>query len=246
LWINKKSHQVWAVAQHSLKVISPESSLTQNLKHTLISLDLPLQACAEISFFYAQEKFCFLPENLHLDKNARQVLSYSCTLTDQETVQSEHWATHQCILLYSVPQELKQWLEQAYPQSTLQHQASSYASLYALAPLTASYLHLHVQKKVAHFFMAHNKKLQLYQHFSFNTHQDLLYYLLFALEQNGVLATEVKLFISGQSLKGDDLYKLLTRHIGEVAELPLPKKLKYGPNLTAREIRRYSNLFALL
>ena len=212
----------------------------------LRKLDWPLAACSKIQGVFSNEKFSLLPESLYQKGIGAQVLSYSSSLDEGDEVYSEHWPSSQCLLLYALPEADKNWLVKQFPQATFKHQASSYPNLYKPAASASIYLHLHIAEHTAHFFVGRNGQVLLYNHFPFNTEEDLLYYVLFALEQNRVLATEEKLYLSGYSLKGHKLYTLLSRHIGEVEELPLPPQLKVGSKISAMELRQHINLFAAL
>ena len=62
-----------------------------------------------------------------------------------------------------------------------------------------------------------NKKLILYNNFSYNTREDFIYYLLFTLEQLKLDTETTKLKLFGSIEEGDELYNMCHQYVRDIA-----------------------------
>ena len=80
---------------------------------------------------------------------------------------------------------------------------------------TLAYMHLAEQQMDLAVFS--NKKLLFYNSFIFSSPEDVLYFLLFSLEQLEIDAGALKLRLLGEITEGDPVYELCTRYLENVS-----------------------------
>ena len=85
-----------------------------------------------------------------------------------------------------------------------------------------------------------NKKLELYNYFSFKTKEDFIYYILFTAEQLNLNPEEFKLILLGDIEKESELYKILYQYIRNI-KFYKPEK----SNLIVDGISEHSNFTVL-
>ena len=87
------------------------------------------------------------------------------------------------------------------------------------------------------------KKLQLYNTFSYKTKEDFIYYVLFTAEQLKLNPEKLELKLLGNIEKDDELYEIAYKYIRNVSLLENRSKYKYTANITEELKRQYFMLF---
>jgi hypothetical protein len=80
-----------------------------------------------------------------------------------------------------------------------------------------SKVYLHLRKEEVDCILIDNASLQLCNTYSFKTPEDLVYYILFCLEQKNLDPNEIPVYLSGDIEKGDANYEILYTYIRTLA-----------------------------
>ncbi len=83
----------------------------------------------------------------------------------------------------------------------------------------ATYFFINVAKNHFDIVVHRNKKLQLYNTFSYTTKEDFIYYILFVMEQLKLDVERIPLILLGEIKEGDTLYEELYKYIRNVSFL---------------------------
>lgn len=75
---------------------------------------------------------------------------------------------------------------------------------------------VNIYKDSFDFIVLSSGRLVLFNHYSFHTPDDFIYYILFALEQLSISPEEVHLYLSGQVAQDDDLFQGIYTYVREV------------------------------
>lgn len=73
-----------------------------------------------------------------------------------------------------------------------------------------------------------NQKLELYNSFTYQTNEDFIYYLLFALQQLNINNEDVTIRLLGEIEKESPLYHLISQYIKKITFGTRPSNLKYS------------------
>lgn len=87
-------------------------------------------------------------------------------------------------------------------------------------------------------------QLQFCNWFAYKTPEDALYFLMATLESLNILHSDIKLQLSGNIKKGDDIHKSLSRFIGKIQFASRPKNLSYSYSFTKEEEQGFPLLLA--
>lgn len=216
--------------------------LLKRFEKCLGQIGWALEEAASTRVLINYNKFSLVPEQLYEKEQGPAILSYSCKLAKGEHIYSDHWKQSKAILVYASPVRLVEWIKRRFPTAAIQHQGSAMEELYRILPKEGQFAFLHVNPHTADFYLAKEGQLQWYNNFDYATEEDLLYFILYSLEQNRILPTELKLKLSGHSLKGDKLQVLLERYIGELKEMSLPVGFSQSSDISLQELRANFNL----
>lgn len=215
-------------------------------EHYLDELPVNVDLCQSVRCLVNFQKFSLVPEHLYQKGEGQTLLSYTAKLHKGDHIYTDHWSGSECILIHALPVEVIDWIKKRFPQARVHHQASAIEALHQLYPKAEFSGILYVDKTEADFYLANKGKLQWYNKFEYQTEEDLLYFLLYCLEQNRFHPSELQLKIGGHSMKGDKLRSLLERYIGESKDLAIPAHIQLSPMISEKEMRENINLLGIL
>lgn len=224
-----------------------DTSLSLDEIESLIkSLPFRIDQCLSTEVLINFNKFSLVPEHLYSKGAGKSILTYSCRLEKGDHIYTDHWSNSEAMLVYALPLNIMEWCEKSFNAVSFRHQATAIEYLYQLYPKDKTFALLFVESNSADLYLARNGKVFWYNKFKHQTEEDLLYYVLYTLEQNRFLATELELKVAGQVLKGEKLYKLLSGYIGSVQELPIPLGFELSSQISPQEMKNQINLIGAL
>lgn len=237
LIVNNDRQQVLALANFDWSPLSGHKEALTLIEKNILSLEFNLEECLSMQWIFSGEKVSLVPQELFEEEKSMRVMELTCRPeTDEKTV-SDIWTKHQIVSLYQVPVYLQEWIQHNFEESTLIHSSTALHGLSQLYEHDEVFAILMVEHSHAEFYLSVNGRPVFYNHFSYAVEEDLLYYLLFALEQNRILAPEINLKIAGKAPKGKKLDMLLSEYIGSVEPLSIPKAYKLAPGLSEDRFR---------
>lgn len=224
---------------------TPRKSITDLLRKAELELGrlkLNIKDCKSLHWLISTQKFTFLPEHLYVKGKGRQILENTTRLEQGDRIYTDFWAKESIVEVFALPDALIDWIKSNYHGSTFSHSATALNRLYRYYPKSETFALLHVDEHFAEFFLAQGGSLKFYNLFAFNVEEDLLYMLLFALEQSQILAPEIELKLAGKVIKGEKLYKLLENYVGTLKHIDIPERFSTSPQIGNQEIRRVFKL----
>ncbi len=233
------AHAYWPAEKDTLKLI-------QKFESCFDALPISPDHSASLQCLVNFQKFSLVPEDYYQKGSGQKILSYTAKLTKGDRIYTDHWTASEAILVHAIPEKISDWIKKKFGEVHLKHEATAIDRLYRLYPSGDFFGLLFVNPYQADFYLAQKGKLQWYNKFEYQTDEDLLYFILYCLEQNRFLPTELQLNVGGISLKGDKLRVLLDRYISDVKDLSIPSAFKVSPKISEQELRENINLLGVL
>ncbi|MDX5583751.1 MAG: DUF3822 family protein, partial [Aureibaculum sp.] len=109
---------------------------------------------------------------------------------------------------------------------------------YSLVP----HVFAHVHNNHFELIVIADKKLQLYNTFTFSTKDDFIYYALFTAEQLKLNPEKFEFILLGSVEKDDELYKIAYKYIRNVSLIENRSKYSYDDVFTESDKRTYYTL----
>ena len=109
---------------------------------------------------------------------------------------------------------------------------------YSLVP----HVFAHVHNNHFELIVIADKKLQLYNTFTFSTKEDFIYYVLFTCEQLKLNPEKFEFILLGSVEKDDELYKIAYKYIRNVSMIENRSKYSYDDVFTEDDKRTYYTL----
>lgn len=144
--------------------------------------------------------------------NTADFLQFSAGLTNIKNT-FEHTLSN-LKFCYTFEQDIKQFLEKSFPTAFIRHAGAVTLNLFTNQPfLAVADLLLNVNYNTIEIVMKQKNNLQFYNVFNYQTTEDIIYYLLFSIEQLNLNPLTVKLSIIGQTELNDTLFSSLKKYI---------------------------------
>lgn len=191
-------------------------------------------------------KVTLIPKSLFEAVLATQFASFQFDVED-EIILFDELQHQDLVVLYSIPQSLKQLADNAFGNGKIKH-AGSFSIEY--------YLSKYKNKPGEHMFanLWHNKvevtvikngELVLYNIFDYQTNEDLLYALLNVYEQLPMSPEIVPLKLSGEIKKESDAWKLLETYIRYVEAEQRPEAYQFSHEFKLMAPHIYNKIFQI-
>ncbi len=190
-------------------------------------------------------KFTLVPKALFSSDNVAEFAAFQFEKEEGEVLQFDEIAEHGVVVVYAIPDVLKQHIEMHFHGVDFHHASyftiSYFLNLYKNQP--GEHIHAHVWDKVVEVFAVNNGKLVLCSQFGFQSDEDLLYFILNAYEQLGLNPENVPLKVSGELEKHFESWRLLEQYIRFVEIENRPTDVQYSHEFKALSKHKYNRVF---
>jgi len=184
-------------------------------------LNLPFRNC---SIFYIAPYYTIIPNRLYseVDK-ATYLLPLKEDSPVLETYLADPLPSCTSQLIFSIPQELIQFLDEKYPSTyQVQHSFTSLINEFQKQTGFGREVFVNIRDRYLQIFFFDNKELIFSNQFSFESDKDFLYYILLVFDQFKLNPMEVPLKIAGTLSDDSTIYNQLYRYIQQLSFINLP------------------------
>ena len=207
---------------------------TETVRQLFNNYLLPQKKFSKVNVCFLNHDFTLAPSSYAENAGAKSLLSFSTGTTLikralQHTIKNIHF-------YYSIDPEMLAQIERNFPNASLRHAGAVNLSLFfSQHSLLNADILLSIGDKLVEIAAKRNGELLFYNVYNFTNNEDILYYLLFAMEQFGLDPLSTKLVISGERVSSDEFVKNIRKYIkyvsfavhhpsvvlgGEVSDLP--------------------------
>lgn len=233
-----------AIKSRSWLATDNYDALTDHLESFLTDNGISVEEAASVSFFISSPKFTLIPDILYQQDSGSTYLSNTCRLDSTDLIFSDFLTHRDAVLIYALDKSFYDKLNSYNSSTHVIHNAYALNALALKSKVAGSDLFLaSISDSFAELLIVKDDKLMFYNQFPHDVPEDLLYYLLFVLEQNRILAPEVKLQILNLS-KGDssELKKLLSTYIGSVDDISYKPTARDSHRFAQTELRKVAHM----
>lgn len=151
----------------------------------------------------------------------------------------ESWALHN---VYRIPRETFGFLKQQFPQAKNRHVYSAW-----LSSFTSEEPALRLTFYPDHFIAAAIKdgQLQIMQSFSYQTPEDVVYFLLAICKETGLDPAQIPLLIQGLIDEQSSLFAEIRKYFLEIRLMPLPEHIDTGDLLNDYPLHYFTPILNL-
>ncbi len=185
-------------------------------------------AFKNIQIICSTPHFTICPAEFYLPENKHELLRFTQPITSDEHILVNDFESIK--ILYTIPQSLHNNLIQLFPSAKLYHSSTSLSYILFYHPLlNHSKLWIHLHPNYIEVIAKEQKQFLFYNTFDTQTSLDVLYYILFVIEQLKFSPQETDVYISGNISLKHSIIQLLHKYLHSVQILHHHPKLHILP-----------------
>ena len=213
---------------HTNTIIAVESYLSDDLdeeKETMEALEKTLvinkingKKFQSVTCIFGNRNYVLIPNELFDEKESSTYLNFLHPAQQNCQILSDKLTENDCFGSYSVSNYLIEKIKGFWPEAKVIHESSVFIrhiSKTAKANAIPS-IYLYVKNRSFDLAIFKEGNLTFYNNFKFNTKDDFLYFLMFAIEQQNLSTEETSVYVSGMILASSEIMKLCERYIKNI------------------------------
>lgn len=180
----------------------------------------------KLTFLYQADKFLFIPDALwKKDTLMQDFMVVNDYFSEKETLHKKVFQPHKCTFIYTLPAEYKsafKYLEQDIDIKPTATELIQFYDKYLKPKQNEADILLHIQTNNVEIACFQQGSWLHYNQFKYDAAEDMLYYVLFTMEQLKLNTSNTQVHILGRVEKVGNLYQLLYKYIRQIDILPCP------------------------
>ena len=171
-----------------------------------------------VTCIIGNRNYALIPNELFDEKESSKYLGFLHTIPQNGLVLNDNLSENECHGIYSVSNCLIEKIKGIWPDAKIIHESSVFLRHISKVANLFATTRVYVYVKNRSFDMAvfKNGNLSFFNNFKFNTKDDFLYFLMFAIEQQKMSADETSVCVSGMILGNSEIMKLCERYIKDI------------------------------
>ncbi len=186
-----------------------------------------------------------VPTPFYKDEKNREILGFNHNV--YEEILSDKMQQMDAINIYSVPTELLNLIHKSFPNTQIKCKSSIFIEQLLLQNNSVeAKVYASVKNNILEVSVIEENKLELHNSFSIDTKEDMLYFLLFSMEQLRLSPEKTELILLDDILKSDEKYNLLYQYVRNISFGNRPENLNFSKELESIKSHQYFCLFSQL
>lgn len=188
---------------------------------------------------FNQYKNTLIPSALFEEGKLTEYLSLNTGSSGIDQPKFDRLLQSEIVNCYSFSESVVNVVLKYFPATQFFHQNSTLIESSLNRSIKSEYIQIQFNRKSIDLVAFKNNKLQLQNSFEYKTSEDVIYFLLYVMEQLGMGQETTEVYISGSIVKESNVYNLLYRYIKEIKLLELPNQVFYSQPLRLAEPHQY-------
>ena len=218
---------------HLIALESYQSELltdTNTLFRTLEQKGLNDKAFQSVTCIVDERINTLVPSPLFDEANQKQYLDFTYQLSDRHAVLSEPLNTIGCYNVFAWSNNLKNKVLSKWEQAGITHSSSVFING-VMQKNEDHGVFVNVRNHDFDMAILKERKLHFFNNFKYNTKEDFVYFLMFAMEQNGLSGQDTTVQFSGNILPSSEIIGLCSHYVKQLCFVEDPKVLQVSEAL---------------
>ncbi|ANQ51308.2 DUF3822 family protein [Flammeovirga yaeyamensis] len=176
----------------------------------------------------ALPSFAFVPEGIHDEESKQNILSLISKFHQKKDNIHVHPKSGETELCFAIPKELEEWLSDMYSNSQVSYNHTTESFIVEANALFGNVLHCYIDVDTILITKSDDEKVRFANTFKYKTPQDLLYFVLFVLEELNIDQQEAEVVIWGEVDFHGESIKTLKKFINKVSAGTRPTDVRFA------------------
>lgn len=181
-----------------------------------------------IHIIFSSPHFTLCPDEFYLPEKKDVLLRFTHPLSADEMILTDSFENIKVI--YGIHQPIYQSISKTFPSARLLHSSAAMMNLFFYHPfLIHAQIWAHIHPNYIEIVAKKDKQLLFYNTFDTSTSIDILYYVLFCIQQINFNPKETDVFLSGNISLKHTIFQLLQKYVHSVQPVHHHNKLHILP-----------------
>ncbi len=213
------SKEIDFLRTYSLSKNSTPKELLKTLKKGFKENDELRNSFSSVKIIHYNNLSTVVPEPLFDKKNALSYLKFNSKILQNDYVAYDRIFNNECVNVFIPYVNINNYIFKMFDSFVYNHYSSIILEKVKLNEKNTTtpslYLNININHMEITYFV--KNKLVFYNRFDFNTKEDVMYYLLFTIDQLKLNPEEIPLVITGDISEDDDTYKIIYKYVRNVS-----------------------------
>lgn len=225
------SHESWFMMQECAATILKKLAHSNGNQTASVNLIDNSYALVPLALFDERQ----LPTYLNFNTQSQQ--------DEQLIYRFDVLESQQAAIVYTVPASLNRMIEVHLSNFNWSHFAFPLLESIFLSAKQENELYLHIQYNRFDVIYLESKQLKFFNSFNYQTVEDLIYFLLYVMEQLNLDRERIPVQLIGEFDESSAVYEILFKYIRNVKVGERPKAVNYSQVISSLPKQQYYTLF---
>lgn len=243
--LDAETNTIVALECYQSNLLESSDDLFRCLEKALESKELSSKTFQNVTCLVDNRICTLIPRPLFNEADQAQLLEFSIPVPEDYSIISEPVAAAECVNVYALPKMLNDSIRSKWSGARITHTSTVFVDSFIKGETdTAAYIQ--VRNRDFDMLIIKNGKLNFFNNFRFNTKEDFAYFLLFALEQNGLSGIDTPVCFTGLIRPASEIIDLCGRYIKDLRFVETPHTLHADKALADVPYQYYFTLYQAL
>ena len=210
----------------------------------LKKIDSTLMSWQSVDIAIASHKITLAPHSFMQDGNDLNIISAAYTVNPAEQLLSDPLSHQGPTTAMLVPRYVPEFCAAIFPGSVLHNSAAVFVKGVMLmhSQLTTRHVFINIYQGFFEIALIQGLRLLFLNAFRYSSPSDVLYYVIFVLEQLGFVASEEKVTLMGDVDANSTIFLQLKMYCGSIDFIAKPTEIEYGETFAEVAMHNYFTL----
>ena len=213
--LDTESHRHIALDSYQSDLLDNSNDLFRTLERSLESKGLNSKAFHSVACIVDNRVNTLVPIPLFNEADQDQYLDFAFQRSNFQTVQADRLDIAGCYNVFAWSKDLKDKILSKWKQAEIIHSSSVFINS-VMEKADSQGVFVHVRNADFDMVIKKDGKLQFFNNFRFNTKDDFAYFLLFAMEQNGLSGQDTPVTFSELILPSSEITELCKHYVRDI------------------------------
>jgi len=243
--LDNESHTLIALESYQSDLLADSSDLFHTLERALESKGLNNKTFLSVTCLVSNRLCTLVPEPLFDEADQAKHLDFAFLIPEGYVVTSERLETVACFNVFAWQKSLHDMVLNKWKDAKVIHSSSLVVDS-SMKNDNKTFVFVHVNNRDFDMMIKKEGNLLFFNNFKFVTKEDFTYFLLFAMEQNGMAGHDTPVCFSGLIRPASEIVDLCGRYIKDISFVTDPHALQVDKALDEVPFPYYHLLYQAL
>lgn len=220
--LDTKGNRLIALEYYQSDLLADSNDIFHTLERSLESKGLNNKSFQSVICIVDERLNMLIPEALFKAEDSEKYLGFEFTLPTGYVTMTDHLPC-KAVNLYAMPQNLQSRIVAKWPNVEIIHSTSVFIN--SIPKTEDPTVFVNVRNRDFDMVVIKEGRISFFNNFKFNTKDDFAYFLVFAMEQNGLSGQDTPVCFTGLLRPASEIIDLCSRYIMDIRFVEDPHEL---------------------